>query len=450
MLTLCAPASAQDARLRDLSAAAILFDAGAGNVLAGDQVVFATPRRVYGWPVTGGRGRSLAQVPARLGPADNELIFGTGYVRVAAAQPGRVALIRDGGPDFFPGFEPRYGKQLLVGPPAGPFADPTGCGEATGGPVAFDGDRIAYRAAPARDSCEVSAVDGQSLVIRDLADANRVEAVVPLPEDARLVTRVELAGSFVAFSGRSGRLGSKLKNALVVTDLRTGEEVLRLPPKTFRTWALDADGTLAEAVLPGVSCRRSQLRLHAPGDVQGQIVAGRPCDGLLDLDAGRLRFAESHGRTYETVELDTATQERRVLATTAGGLLDADAEHLVVDDPTCATTDARVVALDATPAVQAETKRCLRRLQVPKTVRAGKPIPIRATCPGGCRLEVRGRVGRDQEPPIFEDPELTRSGTFYVMPEFAPLERGQVVRLRVISDEPAVAARTRRFRIRVR
>ena len=35
--------------------------------------------------------------------------------------------------------------------PAEKVVDPTGCGEATGAPVSLDGDRIAYRSAPARN-----------------------------------------------------------------------------------------------------------------------------------------------------------------------------------------------------------------------------------------------------------------------------------------------------------
>ena len=111
VLVCAAPASA--GRIQGLPSYVPSFDNGPGNMLAGEAFVYATPRRVYGWPAAGGLGGKLARVPKLLRPADSEFIFGSGFVRVAAAQPGLIALIRDRGPAFFPKFEPRYGKQLI-------------------------------------------------------------------------------------------------------------------------------------------------------------------------------------------------------------------------------------------------------------------------------------------------------------------------------------------------
>lgn len=444
-----------------LDAVDALFSAGPGRMLAGDQVVYAVPGELYGWPIAGGRPRRLAELPD-LGSATNDLLDGGGFVRVEAAQPDRLVIARGEGSVFSQGFG--SGRQLVVGPPEGPFTDPAGCGEQTGMPAALDGDLLAYRANPdEEDRCAAAAVRRASLVVRDLGADAAVVRVVELPARADDVTEVALAGPYLAYSYAERRDGNgNAIEPLVVVDMRAGSEALRLPAAKEREWALDADGT----VVSGHTGSRSQhgclyrlidVRRHAPGDRTGTSVDVTPCAfDVFDLRDGVLRFTASRrdGRA-RFVEHDVATGASRVRAVVSGGLLDADDRHLLARDDSCTQTAPRIIALAGAPARPAGPRRCPVSVRVPRS-RSGSraAVPIRISCLRGCNVDLEARTRKPGTDVTHGNDRSSRIGsgerTVRVPVPFDPRGRPATMHVNVIVSNPVGRPTVVRRRIRLR
>ena len=410
------PATARgDARLRHLSGFTAMFEGGAGRMLAGDRVLLAYPGALYGWPVTGGPPRRLADLPD-LGPAMNDPDDGGGFIRVEAAEPDRVVIARGAGSTLWPEFG--SGHQVVVGPPRGPFADPAGCGEATGVPAALDGDVLAYTARPVDDAdCADPALTERGIVVRDLAAGAAVTRVVALADSERVVSAMALSGRFLAYSAARDRHAVEDREQLAVVDLATGNEALRLPGGPTRVWTLGEDGTVVAGRwapgFPGLCSRVRDLRLHRPGDAAGTPIPAQPCSlGAMSLDGNVLRYARARqGGGQEVVDHRLGSNAVRVRAVIGGPLVDADGAHLVVRDATCTTDLARVIALGDRPARPAGPARCPIRVRAPRRVRNATRVPLTIRCPLGCRPDVDARTlrpGTDTTHGSFYERQLVR------------------------------------------
>jgi hypothetical protein len=394
-----AVAGQPDVRLRNLDAVNALFGAGQGRLIAGESVLYATPEALFAWPISGGTYRRIARLPD-LGEALNSLTEGGGFVRVESTAGDRVLVARGEGSAL--GFTPDSGPghHLRVGPAAGPFDDPAGCGERSGRPAALSGGLIAYVAAPARKpECPAGvapAVDGPAILVRDLASGGSVRARLQLPYDGA-VDRLALRGELLAYSLAVRRFDPELErepaSSVHVVDLSTGTELLRLPATTNRLWALDDGGSVVAARAwigrrPQSACngRLRGLRHYTPGNPAGTRLPFTPCGRSLTLDEGLLRFtvARADGRA-DLLEHRLADGATRLLATVAGELVDSSPNHLLVRDTTCTRDDLRVVALAGElPALPSGPLRCPVAVRAQRRVHAGSRFRMVVRCPRGC------------------------------------------------------------------
>jgi hypothetical protein len=314
--------------------------------VSGDRVVFASTEHVFGWPVAGGAPEELGRLPD-LGPATNNILEGGGFVRIEAAQPGRVLVVRGGGNAIGPqaGGSDGPAHQLAVGPPEGPFTDPAGCGERSGGPAGMSGDLIAYAAAPAaRPRCAGGArpaVGASAVLVRDLAAGNDVVRSVPVPFDGA-VADLRFDGPFLGLELRPRDEDPDLdrsppRRTLRVVDARTGAVVTEVGTRGELAWDIGPDGTLVQGALVE-SGRRAcggtvvAPRVHAPGDAAGRPLGGRVCAfPAPEVRAGpRLRASTAlpDGRT-RIADRSLADGSERELAVVAGPLVGGDDGHLV-------------------------------------------------------------------------------------------------------------------------
>jgi hypothetical protein len=454
---LIAPGGAEAVRVRGLDAIDAFFAAGPGRMLSGDRVVYATPGGVYAWPVTGGRPRRIGATPD-LGSAENSLTDGGGFIRVEAAQPGRIVVARGGNSALSPDFG--SGHQLAVGPPEGPFADPAGCGESSGMPAVLDGTLLAYHAEPAPAGACPSApeVTAPAIVIRDLADGNGVRNVIALADDVRVVSQLELAGDYLAYSGAPRR--TPQEQSLFVVDARTGEELFSLPASRRRLWALDDDGTVVTGrsrFVRGVPCpfEARHLRSRSLGLPAGRPLPGIACAlGVFDVRGGVLRYAAPRDDGRQDVVAQTlADGSRTVLATIAGLLVDADEAHLLAGDDTCTTSDMRVLSIiGGHPQGPAGPRRCPVHVRVARRVRGdrGDHYRVRVRCPRGCMLDVEARTYRGEWTyGSGGHYRFRRGGTFRVPIPLHPGARGAVTHLTIAVRNPAGSATVIRRRVRL-
>lgn len=366
-------------------------------MLAGDLVVERGRQRLLGWPVTGGLPRGLGRLPD-LGPPCNCDDLGTddGGLRVDAAEPGHVAIVRHTSQRGPTEIDTHHGPQLAVGPPQGPFAKVRGCGEVAGTPAALDGGRVAYLARPS------GCLDEEAIVVRDAAGA--LERVVTVPPDDRSMRRLELHGDFLAYA-----VDYVFSPApVVVVDLRTGARVTELPPREWY-WTLGDDGTIYARTEPERSrgiCPPGVLRRYPPGDVTGTPIAPACPFGLLDVVDGDVRFTQRapDGRFV------FRTGAGRTLATTADLVYDGDAAHLIGDDPDCRSRSARLIDLAAAPVAPAGPRQCPFAFSLPRRARLGQRIPIRLRCPAGCHATVTVREEGSYGPPFPETRSLRMVG----------------------------------------
>lgn len=410
VLAALAPGALADVRLRGFDAVEALFAAGGPDrTLAGDLVVATSSRYVYGWPVAGGGARRLGRLPD-LGPATNDILDGGGFVRVEAARPGRVVVVRGEGRSIDPGAEVGPGHRVAVGPPEGPFQDPAGCGERSGGPAGLSGELVAYVAAPASEPpCPgPPALRGPAVVVRDLAAGAAVVRVVPLAFDGA-VAALRFNGPFVGLELRANpedpdvELDRPSSRTLVVVDVRTGDAVTRVPVKGEVPWDIGPDG----ALLRGRYRQRGgtstcavladRLRLHAPGDASGRALAAVPCaipapelraDGVM-----RLALPRSDKR-IQIVDRRIDGGADRNLAVVAGPFVGGDDRYLIAGDATCRALDARVIALGLTPVGPSGPLTCPVGVRSPRTARSGGSIAVAVTCPRGCRASIELQVFR--------------------------------------------------------
>ncbi len=474
VLAVASPSASASVRLRGLDAGELLFAASPPDrVIAGDLVVAAGTERVFGWPVTGGAVRRLGRLPD-LGDASNDILDGGGFVRVEAAQAGRVVVVRGEGRAIDQQPDVEAGHHLVGGPPEGPFQDPAGCGERTGGPAGLRGDLLAYVAAPAGEPACVPpaapAVRGPAIVVRDLAAGAAVVRVIPLAFDGS-VAAMRFDGPFVGLELRTGpedpnEVPDKPPSrALVVVDVRTGGEVTRVPVRGSVPWDIGPDGTLLRGryrqrgATPTCPVRADRLRLHAVGEVAGRAVAGTPCGvPAPELRAGalmRLARPRPDGR-IQIVDrrLDTATDDE--IAVVSGPLLGGDDRHVVAADATCRNRDARVITVQGRPARPSGPLSCPFRLRAPSTVRSGRPFTVRVSCPRGCRGAIELQVLRTRDEttfgfgPVIIDLASGRARTVrFTLPRNAALERPSRGTLTVGVQGP-VTPRTTTRRIIVR
>ena len=417
VLLLLVPGASADVRLRGFDPVKNLFAAGGPDrVVAGPLVVAASPERIFGWSVKGGGARGLGRLP-KLGPATNDILDGGGFVRVEAAQPGRVVVVRGEGRALAPSPEVGAGHHVVVGPPEGPFRDPAGCGERSGGPAGLSEDLVAYvAAATSEPPCQGRpVVTGPSVVVRDLAAEAAVVRLVPLPFDGA-VAALSFDGPFLGLEVRSAPEDPDEEpqppppRTLVVVDVRTGVTVTRVPVRGAVPWDIGPDGSLvrgrfrrrgATTTCPVLADR---LRLHVLGDAAGRELAGVPCgfpapelrgEGVLRLALPR---RDGRVRILDRRVADGVDQE---LAVVAGPLVGGDAEHLVVGDASCRVLDARVITLGGGPAQPAGPRTCPVHVRAPRTARSGTRLTVVVTCPRGCRGSAELRVFRPGDESTF-------------------------------------------------
>lgn len=412
------PAASGDMRLRGFDAVEGLFAAGGPDrLLAGEQVVAASGDHVYGWPVAGGSARRLGRLPD-LGPSTNDIPDGGGFVRVEAARPGRVVVVRGEGRALEPGAEVGPGHHVVVGPPEGPFTDPAGCGERSGGPAGLSGELIAYVAAPASEPpCgrTTPAARGPVVVVRDLAAGAALVRSIELAFDGA-VAALRFDGPFVGLELRSTRPDPNDEPAppaprtLVVVDIRTGAAVTRVPVRGEVPWDIGPDGTLVRGRYrqrgAGLGCGAlaDHLRLHPPGDSVGRKLTVVPCafpapelraNGVL-----RLVLPRRDGR-IRVVDRRVDDGADRVLAVVAGPFAGGDDRHLIVGDATCRVLDARVLAVHDEAAGPSGPRTCPVVVRAPRTARSGGSLPVAVTCPSGCRGSIELQVFRPTRETTF-------------------------------------------------
>jgi hypothetical protein len=418
LFVVVAPAASGEVRLRGFDAVEGLFAAGGPDrLLAGDHVVAASGDHVFGWPVTGGSARRLGRLPD-LGPSTNNILDGGGFVRVEAARPGRVVVVRGEGRALEPGAEFGPGHHVVVGPPEGPFADPAGCGERSGGPAGLSGELIAYVAAPASEPpCGrmTPAVRGPVVVVRDLAAGAALVRSIELAFDGA-VAALRFDGPFVGLELRSTRPDPNEEPArsaprtLVVVDIRTGAAVTRVPVRGEVPWDIGPDGALLRGRYrqrgASIKCGAlaDRLRLHAPGDSVGREQTAVPCAfPAPELRANgviRLVLPRRDGRV-QVVDRRVDDGADRLLAVVAGPFVGGDDRHLVVGDATCRVLDARVLAVHGDSAGPSGPRTCPVVIRAPRTVRSGGSLPVTVTCPRGYRGSVELQVFRPARETTF-------------------------------------------------
>lgn len=467
-LLAAAPASPADVRLRGYDPVEALFSAfGPDRVVAGDLVVGAGTQDVFGWSVGGGPVRRLGRLPD-LGPATNDIPDGGGFVRVEAAQPGRVVVVRGEGRSIGPEPETGPGHRVVVGPPQGPFEDPAGCGERSGGPAGLSGDLLAYVAAPAAvPACPggtAGVVTGPSVVVRDLSGGGAVVRTIPLPFDGA-ANALRFDGAFLGLDLRRKSFDpdSEPERAeahdLVAVEARSGTERTRVEVRGDVPWDLGPDGALlygqyGDRKGDGTCLSTAtRLRLHPPGDATGRPVPGTACAfAAPELRAGgivRLSLPLRDGR-IRIVDRPLDGTPDRELGIVAGPLVGGDDRHLVVGDGTCRTEDARVVTVGGPPVRPAGPRDCPIRVRAPGTARSGGSVKVRMTCPRGCVASLDLQVYRPADTTTFGFTRRVslapgRSATVrFVLPRRAAVRRSSRGRLVVTSAGPVKRTRVRR------